>query len=181
MVHAPPRTPMHPTPHHNGAPASTPDPLAQALGIREYLTFRLGDESYGIDILRVQEIRSFEPPTRLANAPDMVLGVIDLRGVIVPLIDLRQRLGMAPAAAGTVPVVIVLDLGGATTGVVVDAVSDVVMLQPDQVRPAPQMGYAGSSEHLLGIGSLPDRMLILVDAHRLVAGATTGLALSTPH
>ncbi|MBV8501286.1 MAG: chemotaxis protein CheW [Paucibacter sp.] len=149
--------------------------------LSEFLTFRLGAEEYGIDILRVQEIRSYEAPTRIANAPDFIKGVVNLRGVIVPIVDLRLKFGLADAEYNSFTVVIILNLGRRVVGVVVDAVSDVVQLAPAQVKPAPQFSQVVDASYLLGLGSIagrdgqPDRMLILVEIERLMTGADMGL------
>jgi purine-binding chemotaxis protein CheW len=139
---------------------------------REVLTLRLGEEEYGIDILRVQEIRSYEPPTRIANAPAHLLGVLNLRGVIVPVVDLRHRLGL-PAAIDVATVTIVVNVAGRTFGAVVDAVSDVVALLPAQIKPAPVFSGAVDARHITGIGVVEtgegQRMLILLAIERLLA------------
>ncbi|MDO9093526.1 MAG: chemotaxis protein CheW [Rubrivivax sp.] len=146
---------------------------------REVLTLRLGGEEYGIDILRVQEIRSYEQPTRLAGAPPHVLGVTNLRGVIVPIVDLRCRFGL-DVACGSDTVTVVLAVGGRTVGAVVDAVSDVVALTPAQIKPAPAFSGVIDAGHITGIATLGDgeraRMLILLDIEQLMSGADMGLA-----
>ena len=150
----------------------------------EVLTLRLGAEEYGIDILRVQEIRSYEQPTRIAGAPPHVLGVTNLRGVIVPIIDLRCRFGLE-AAYGSDTVSVVLAVGGRTVGAVVDAVSDVVALAPAQVRPAPEFSSAVDTGHITGIATLGEgddaRMLILVDIEQLMASHEMGLVDAALH
>jgi purine-binding chemotaxis protein CheW len=133
----------------------------------EFLSFRLGDEEYAIDILQVQEIRAHEAVTRIANAPAFVKGVINLRGRIVPIVDMRLKLGM-PAAGGGAPVTIILDIGGRIMGVVVDAVSDVIALLPDQIRPAPVLGIELASRLIRGLAPIDDRMLIVIDIARLM-------------
>jgi len=144
----------------------------------EVLTLRLGGEEYGIDILRVQEIRSFEAPTRIANAPAHILGVTNLRGVIVPIVDLRSRLAL-DAAFDSGTVTVVLNVGGCTVGAVVDAVSDVVQLRADDVAPAPAFNGSVADTHIQGIATLEQsgrqRMLILVDIEKLMTGAEMGL------
>lgn len=156
--------------------ASTSSARAMALGhTSEYLAFKLGGEEYGIDILRVQEIRSFEPPTRMANAPHGVLGVLDLRGVIVPVVDLRLHLRFADARYDSNTVVIVLSITGRVVGVVVDGVSDVISLGPKQMRPAPGFHARLSAEHVMGIGTIDRRMLILVDVDPLLSDPALGL------
>jgi purine-binding chemotaxis protein CheW len=120
----------------------------------EYLTFRLGGEEYGIDILRVQEIRSYEPPTRIANAPHFIKGVVNLRGVIVPIVDLRLKLGCDTAEYNGFTVVIVLNVRGRVVGAVVDSVSDVLELAADHIKPAPELASGIDSGFITGIGSI---------------------------
>jgi purine-binding chemotaxis protein CheW len=142
----------------------------------EYLTFKLGGEEYGIDILRVQEIRSYEQPTRIANAPGYLKGVVNLRGVIVPIVDLRVRLGCAEARYNHFTVVIVLNVKGRVVGAVVDSVSDVLELTAEAIRPAPPMASNGADNGALtGIGSVGDRMLILMDIEALMSSPDMGL------
>jgi purine-binding chemotaxis protein CheW len=147
---------------------------AQAMG-GEFLTFRLGAEEYGIDILKVQEIRSYEHPTRIANAPNFVKGVVNLRGVIVPIVDLRLKLGCETADYNSFTVVIVLNVKGRVVGAVVDSVSDVLELKSDTIKPAPDMATAIDEGYITGIGSINDRMLILMDIESLMASAEMGL------
>jgi purine-binding chemotaxis protein CheW len=118
----------------------------------EFLSFRLGAEEYGIDILRVQEIRSYESPTRIANAPHFIKGVVNLRGVIVPIVDLRLKLACETAEYTDFTVVIVLNLLGRVMGVVVDSVSDVLALGADSIRPAPQMTTSVDAGCIMGMG-----------------------------
>ncbi len=149
----------------------------------EFLTFRLGGEEYGIDILRVQEIRSYEPPTRIANAPSFIKGVVNLRGVIVPIIDLRLKLGCETAEYNTFTVVVVLNVRGRVVGAVVDSVSDVLALSKDHIKPAPELSSSVDSSFITGIGSIktgqgekdPERMLILMDIEGLMSSADMGL------
>jgi len=138
--------------------------------VREYLSFRLGTEEYALEILKVQEIRNYEAATAIANAPAFIKGVINLRGVIVPIADLRVLLGLPSAEYTPFTVVIVLNLDNATVGVVVDAVSDVVALQADQIRPAPEFSGNVDTRYVTGLGTLANRMLILADIERLLAG-----------
>ena len=137
-------------------------------GERGCLSFRVGDEEYAVDILAVQEIRAFEKPTRIADAPPSVLGVINLRGKIVPIIDLRLRLGHTKPAYDVFTVVIILNVDGRMSGVVVDAVSDVLNLRPDEVRPAPQLDGTPAARFILGLASVEQRMLVLVDIEKMV-------------
>jgi purine-binding chemotaxis protein CheW len=136
---------------------------------REYLTFRLGAEEYALEILKVQEIRNYEPATAIANAPAFIRGVVNLRGVIVPIVDLRVLLGLSSAEYTPFTVVIVLNLRNATVGVVVDAVSDVVALGGEQIRPAPEFSGAADTRYVTGLGTLAGRMLIVADIERLLA------------
>jgi len=148
---------------------------AKAAQAGEFLTFRLGAEEYGIDILRVQEIRSYEAPTRIANAPAFIKGVVNLRGVIVPIVDLRLKLGCASAEYNSFTVVIVLNVKGRVVGAVVDSVSDVLELQGESVKPAPEMASAVDVSYITGIGSVGERMLILMDIEALMSSADMGL------
>ena len=146
--------------------------------ILEVLAFTLGREEYGVDILKVQEIRGHDPVTRIANAPDFIKGVVNLRGVIVPIVDLRLRFGMpisTTAANDAANVVIVLNIAGRIIGMVVDGVSDVVRLGDDDIRPAPQMGSAFDADFLRGLGTIDERMLILLDIERLLSSDELGL------
>ncbi|MBK1685182.1 chemotaxis protein CheW, partial [Rhodoferax fermentans] len=132
-------------------------------------------EEYGIDILRVQEIRSFERPTRMANAPEHILGVVNLRGVIVPVVDMRIKFKLNPVNYDHFTVVIVLNIGSRVVGMVVDGVSDVITLSPEQLRPVPELSSAIGSDHLLAIGSLENRMLILIDIGKLMSSSDMGI------
>ena len=145
----------------------------------EYLTFRLGAEEYGIDILRVQEIRSYEQPTRIANAPAFLKGVVNLRGVIVPIVDLRLKLGCESAEYNHFTVVIVLNVKGRVVGAVVDSVSDVLELGGDQIRPAPATNATIDTSYITGIGSVAERMLILMDIEALMSSTDMGLMEET--
>lgn len=149
--------------------------------IREFLAFKLGSEEYGIDILRVQEIRSFERPTRMANAPAYILGVVNLRGVIVPIVDMRIKFNLEPVNYDTFTVVIVLNIGTQVVGMVVDGVSDVITLTPKQLRPVPDFSSAIASDHVTAIGSLENRMLILLDIEKLMSSADMGLVSDLSH
>jgi len=141
----------------------------------EALAFRLGKEEYGVDILKVQEIRGHDPITRIANAPDFIRGVVNLRGIIVPIIDLRQRFGIDVPASERLSVVIVLNIAGRVIGMVVDSVSDVIRLGPEDIRPAPAMGAVFDTDFLLGLGTIDERMLILLDIERLMSSEELGL------
>lgn len=141
----------------------------------EALAFRLGQEEYGVDILKVQEIREHDAVTRIANAPDYIKGVVNLRGNIVPIVDLRLRFNLDTREQAGAGVVIVLNIAGRVIGMVVDSVSDVVSLSADEILPAPQMGTGLDTEFLLGIGTIDARMLILLDIERLLSSDQLGL------
>ena len=143
--------------------------------LREFLAFKLGAEEYGIDILRVQEIRSYEQPTRIANAPAFLKGVVNLRGVIVPIVDMRLKFNLDSARYDSFTVVIVLNIAHRVVGMVVDAVSDVITLTPEQLRPVPEFSSSIASDHLLAVGSIDERMLILIDIDKLMTSAEMGL------
>jgi len=145
----------------------------------EFLTFRIGTEEYGIDILRVQEIRSYEAPTRIANAPDFIKGVVNLRGVIVPIVDLRIKFALGEPVYDEFTVVIVLNVANRVVGVVVDSVSDVLELRQNQIRPAPQFNTAVDASFITGVGTVVEgeceRMLILVNIEQLMSSSDMGL------
>ena len=144
-------------------------------GAREYLTFRLDQEEYGIDILKVQEIRGYESPTRIANAPEFIKGVVNLRGTIVPIVDMRLKFNCTQAEYNSFTVVIVLNLGRRVVGIVVDSVSDVMELALDSIRAAPDIESVIDNSCILGLGSVGERMLILLDIEKLMSGVDMGL------
>ncbi|HEY2452164.1 MAG TPA: chemotaxis protein CheW [Scandinavium sp.] len=135
---------------------------------QEFLVFTLGNEEYGIDILKVQEIRGYDQVTRIANTPSFIKGVTNLRGVIVPIVDLRVKFSQQDVEYNDNTVVIVLNLHQRVVGIVVDGVSDVLSLAADQIRPAPEFAVTLSTEYLTGLGALGDRMLILVNIEKLL-------------
>lgn len=141
----------------------------------EYLAFTLGAEEYGIDILRVQEIRGYENPTRIANVQSFIKGVINLRGLIVPIVDMRIKFNIGNASYDNLTVVIILNINNRIVGMVVDSVSDVTTLGADQIRPAPAMASMLDSSYLIGLGTIDDRMLILVDIDKLMLSEEMGL------
>lgn len=141
----------------------------------ELLTFRLGDEQYGIDILKVQEIRRYESVTRIANAPDFVKGVINMRGTIVPILDLRIRFRFPEVVYDEFTVVVILNVDNRIIGIVVDAVSDVISLAADEIREAPEFGSQLDTDYLAGLASVGQRMLIIVDIEALVRAPALGL------
>ena len=141
----------------------------------EFLAFTLGKEEYGIDILKVQEIRGYEAVTRIANAPEFVKGVVNLRGIIVPIVDMRIKFNLGEPTYDQFTVVIILNISGRVVGMVVDSVSDVITLSPEQIKPAPEMGTAFNTDYLIGLGTLDERMLILVDIDKLMSSPEMGL------
>lgn len=142
---------------------------------QEFLAFTLGKEEYGIDILKVQEIRGYETVTRIANAPDFIKGVVNLRGIIVPIVDMRIKFNLGEPTYDQFTVVIILNIGGRVVGMVVDSVSDVITLSHEQIRPAPEMGTALNTDYLIGLGTLEQRMLILVNIDKLMSSSEMGL------
>jgi len=135
---------------------------------KEFLIFNLGQEQYGIDILKVQEIRGYDAVTRVANAPVFIKGVINLRGVIVPIADMRLKFELERVVYDDQTVVVVLNVAGRVVGIVVDGVSDVQTLTPEQIRPAPTFNSTVSTDYITGIGTIDDGMLILMDIEKLM-------------
>ena len=159
------------------APGVHPAPQAShSTRLCAFLAFKLGQEEYGMDILRVQEIRSYEKPTLLPHGPAHLLGVVNLRGVIVPIVDLRIKFGCESVEYNGFTVVIVLNIRGRVVGAVVDSVSDVLELPGEAVRPAPDMDTSQDTSFITGIASLQDRMLILLDIERLMGSNDLGLS-----
>jgi purine-binding chemotaxis protein CheW len=147
----------------------------QNQGVTEALAFTLGKEEYGIDILKVQEIRGYDSVTKMANAPDFIKGVVNLRGIIVPIIDMRIKFNLGTPTYDQFTVVIILNIGGRVMGMVVDSVSDVITLNPEQIKPAPEMGSGLNTDYLVGLGTIDERMLILVDIDRLMSSDEIGV------
>ena len=136
---------------------------------RELLTFTLGSEEYGIDILKVQEIRGYDAVTRIANAPEFIKGVINLRGIIVPIVDMRIKFNLGEVDYNQFTVVIILNVANRVVGIVVDGVSDVITLTPEQLKPAPEFGASLDTQYITGLGTVDDRMLILIDIEKLMS------------
>ncbi len=149
-------------------PSSAPDSL-------EFLAFTLGNEEYGVDIQKVQELRGYDAVTRIANAPEFIKGVVNLRGIIVPIIDMRIKFNLGTPVYDQFTVVIILNIGGRIMGMVVDSVSDVITLTNEQLKPAPQMGSVVADDYLLGLGTVEERMLILLDIDKLMSSTEMGL------
>lgn len=136
---------------------------ARDLASNKFLIFRLGKEGYGIEILKVQEIRRYGAISRIVNSPEFIKGVINLRGVIVPIVDMRIKFNLGKALYDQFTVVIILNLSGRVIGIVVDGVSDVINLDTEQLRPAPEFGEVIDAEYIFGLGAVEERMLTLVD------------------
>ena len=134
---------------------------------QEFLAFTLGREEYCIDILKVQEIRGYETVTPIPNTPAFMKGVVNLRGLIVPIIDLRIKLQLEMVTYDQFTVVIILNICGRIVGVVVDSVSDVIALAADEIKEAPQLGAAIKTDYINGLVTLDERMLIIIDIEKL--------------
>nr|WP_314899613.1 chemotaxis protein CheW [uncultured Deefgea sp.] len=144
------------------------------------LTFSLGEQNYALDIIKVQEIRGFEPVTQLANLPDHIKGVINLRGSIVPIVDLRIKLGLTTVNYLATTVVVILSLVDRLIGIVVDAVSDAMEITPEQIKPPPEFGARIDIRYLLGMVTLDERMVALVDIETLLVSNETQILESIP-
>nr|WP_246591043.1 chemotaxis protein CheW [Georgfuchsia toluolica] len=146
----------------------------------EYLTFTLGQEEYGIEILKVQEIRGYEAVTRIANAPEFIKGVMNLRGIIVPIVDMRIKFNLGKVEYDEFTVVIILNVVGRVVGIVVDSVSDVIQLGAEQIRAVPDFSSSTfDTQYITGLGTIEQRMLILVDIEKLMSGADMALIEQT--
>ena len=145
----------------------------------EFLTFRLGSEEYGIEILKVQEIRGYDAITQIANAPEFIKGVVNLRGIIVPIIDMRIKFRLGSATYDQFTVVIILNVAGRVMGIVVDGVSDVITLGLEQMRPVPGLGSVIDTEYIMGLGTVDERMLILIDIEKMMSSSDMGLIEQT--
>lgn len=141
----------------------------------EALAFTLGSEEYGVSILKVQEIRGYDSVTRIANTPDFIKGVVNLRGSIVPIVDMRIKFNLGTPTYDQLTVVIILNIDGHVIGMVVDSVSDVITLTSEQIKPAPVMGTTVDTDYLIGLGMHEQRMVILIDIERLMSGTEIGL------
>ena len=156
--------------------------LAPPAERREFLTFRLGAESYAIDILKVQEIRGWEQPTAIANSPSFIKGVINLRGVIVPILDLRVKFRLPDASYDEFTVVIILNVASRVVGAVVDSVSDVLALAQEAIRPTPEFSSATfDTRYITGLATVEDELLILLDIEKLMTSADMALVDAATH
>ena len=146
---------------------------------RELLTFTLGREEYGIDILKVQEIRGYDAVTTIANAPEFIKGVVNLRGIIVPIVDMRIKFNIGNVTYNETTVVIVLNLANRVVGMVVDGVSDVITLKQEQIKPSPEFGAGLDTKYLQGLGTVDDRMIILVNIEKMMSSQDMELTCMT--
>jgi len=164
----------------NEAKAAAPAGVAAGQA-NEFLTFRLGTEEYGIEILKVQEIRSYETPTTIANSPSFIKGVVNLRGTIVPIVDMRIKFNVGSAEYNAFTVVIILNVAGRVVGMVVDSVSDVITLAGEQIRPSPDFSASFDTQYITGLGTVEQRMLILIDIEKLMMSADMALVDGAVH
>ena len=141
----------------------------QVASSRELLTFTLGQEEYGIDILKVQEIRGYDAVTKIANAPEFIKGVINLRGIIVPIVDLRIKFHLGNVEYNQFTVVIILNVAKRVVGIVVDGVSDVIALTEEQMRAAPEFSSSLETQYIQGLGTVDERMIIVMDIEKLLS------------
>lgn len=141
----------------------------------EYLTFTLGEEHYGLDIMKVREIRGYEPVTKIANAPPFIKGVLNLRGDIVPIVDLRLKFNVGEASYNAFTIVIMLHINERIVGIVVDAVSDVINMQASDIKPPPEFGVAFDSQYLYGLAPVNEQMIILLNIEKLISSQELGL------
>lgn len=157
--------------------SSAPEPANPAANAttNEFLTFRLGNEEYGIEILKVQEIRNYDAITQIANAPEFIKGVVNLRGIIVPIVDMRIKFRLGNESYDEFTVVIIINIAGRVVGMVVDSVSDVINLAEEQMRPTPSFGSIIDTEYIMGLGAVDERMLILIDIEKLMTSSDMGL------
>jgi purine-binding chemotaxis protein CheW len=132
------------------------------LAAREYITFRIGMQYFCVDIMSVREIRGWTPATALPRAPGFVRGVINLRGIVLPIVDLADRLGFAPAEPTPRHVIIVAQTGRQIVGLLVDAVSDIIAQPADKVQPTPDVGSDTAKSFVLGVMAIDDRMVSLI-------------------
>ena len=144
---------------------------------QEYLGFLLGNEEYVIDILKVQEIRGYTTPTKIAQSPDFVKGVINLRGNIVPIVDLRIKFDLPEISYTPFTVVIILNVCKKIVGIVVDSVSDVLNINVDEIKPAPEFSGILHDKYLKGLATVNEKMLIVTDIDALMSSPEMGIVL----
>lgn len=142
----------------------------------QFLTFNLADEEYGVDILKVQEIKGYVATTRIPNAPSEVVGVLNLRGSIVPIVDLRKKFNMEPTTYTSFTVIVVVVVQDRVMGIIVDAVSDVMNIPPEHIQPAPDFGARQTSQAIKGMGRVGEKLVILLDVEALLLGESVAVA-----
>lgn len=157
------------------ATAAAPPAGMAGSATNEFLIITLGKEEYGIEILKVQEIRSYDAVTRIDNATEFLKGVINLRGTVVPVVDMRIKLNLSNAEYNQFTVMIILKLTGRVVAIVADSATDVITLTPEQIRPAPDFSSNFNAKYILGLGAVDQRMLILLNIEQLMTG--NGMAL----
>lgn len=143
--------------------------------IKEILAFRLGGEEYGVNILNVQEIQGYSETTKIPGVPDFIKGVVNLRGNIVPIVDMRIKFGLQSPEYDQFTVVIILRVLGRTIGIVVDGVSDVLQLAASNIQEAPELGSSIDTEFIEGLATVADRMIILVDMEKMMSSRDMAL------
>jgi purine-binding chemotaxis protein CheW len=160
---------------------TAPAQAAYAAGIQQYLSFALGDEQYGIEILRVQEIKGYSGITPIPNTPAHIRGVMNLRGTVIPVVDLRAKFHLESREYDKFTVIIVVTVGARIIGLVVDGVSDVLDISRSDIRPAPELGQADSTRFISGMVHVGERLVVLLDIATLLAEDSLGeVALLTP-
>ncbi len=149
------------------------NPAGTESGGSQYLTFVLSGETYGVDILRVQEIKGWTPVTRIPNTPDYMQGVLNLRGTIVPIVDMRMRFNLERIEYTPITVIIVLSIksesGDRVIGLVVDSVSDVINVESENIKPTPDFGDGLNTEFINGLATGGERMVMLLDVDKLLS------------
>lgn len=156
-------------PQTEETPMASTDGMAEQDGTnQQYLTFTLDSETYGVDILKVQEIRGWTQETPIPNSPEFIRGVVNLRGSIVPVFDMRNRFNMSATEFTQYTVVIVVNVQGRTVGIVVDAVSDVVDYNEEDINPAPDFGSSIDSSFINGLATVDDKMVIILNIDRML-------------
>jgi len=144
----------------------------------QFLTFSLGEEEYGVDILKVQEIKGYVPTTRIPNAPQDVVGVLNLRGTIVPIVDLRRKFGLEMTEYDQFTAIVVVVVQGRVMGMIVDSVSEVMSIPPGDIQPPPDFGASLSGNTLQGMAKVGEKLIILLDIDTVLLGDSVGMALA---
>lgn len=165
---------MENTAIHTSSTETGPIPVSAQ---QQFLTFRLGEEEYGIDIMHVMEIRGWIPATRLPNVSEFILGVINLRGVVVPILDMRLRFHMGPAVLTPQSVIIILYANDCTIGILVDSVSDILDVEAQDIKAAPSMSRSIDEAFIAGLVSLDERMVVVLNSDKIFNAHDTALPL----